>query len=610
MNRTTLAVLFGVPAFCLLGAVAACASILGFEDLRTPGDAASSGVSVMAEGGITPVDASATSETSDDSADSSPPEGDAGCGPSQAITLDAIDAAGAVSASGVDSYSFSIAKTAVVVARVRTSASIADVEIAAGCDGSGAGLPTPTAAPDGVYTRGTLQPGTDYLRIAWGSTVATSTPYTFDVMNETLAANTCAKAAPLTTAAPITGNTFEGPDTSSGCPPVPVYGQLFYSVTIPANAAWEVTGTPGGAWTIVLEVLTACTSTTCALPTAVSPTAGAPANLELNNTSAAANTFLIGVSASAGDGASGGGAFTISAQALSKCPTESASCDVGSGVVGLCCGGICEPLGVQNSCGATCAASCSLAYEVCTAGACACPSSLPNSCPPSCVDTSSDPNNCGHCNTHCTTTDPHAVGVECSSGECRPVCATSYPSDCSGVCTNLHDDNNNCGTCGTKCTGGRTCSSKSCQCLSAADPDDCGGASCTNLKTDNNNCGKCGLECSKVNPNATGTCNGSGECTLVCNAGYKSCTAGKPCVDVMGTDDANCGNCNTPCATSNPMMTAACTAGTCVVSCQAKYTCPNACTDKETDVNNCGTCGHQCPTPEGGVAACDAGVCQ
>jgi hypothetical protein len=373
-----------------------------------------------------------------------------------------------------------------------------------------------------------------------------------------------------------------------------------------------VTGTPGGSWTMVLEVMASCSSTTCAVPTALSPSPGAAATVELDNTTSASKTFLVGASASPGDGASGGGAFTLSAQALSRCPTEGASCSANGADAGLCCGGICEPQGVGNSCGAACGTACPLTYEACTAGKCACPTSLASSCPPACVDTSSDPDNCGKCNAKCTTSDPHAVGVQCDDGTCKPLCNSSYPTTCSGTCTNLKNDSNNCGSCGTKCTGGRTCVSKSCDCTSAADPDDCGGASCTNLKTDNDNCGKCGVVCSKVDPNATGTCNGSGACALVCNAGYKMCTAGQPCVHVLGTDVDNCGDCGVKCTTPNAMETAACSAGTCVTTCKAAYVCPgNVCTNKQTDVNNCGTCGNVCPAPDGGTtASCVAGVCQ
>jgi hypothetical protein len=130
------------------------------------------------------------------------------------------------------------------------------------------------------------------------------------------------------------------------------------------------------------------------------------------------------------------------------------------------------------------------------------------------------------------------------------------------------------------------------------------------LQTDNNNCGQCGVVCSKVDPNATGTCNGSGACALVCNTGYKMCAPNKPCVHVLGNDNNNCGDCGVKCTTADPTMTAACMAGTCVTMCKPADTCPgNVCTNMQTDVNNCGGCGHVCPTPEAGMAVCVMGMC-
>ena len=595
----------------------ACADVLGLQDLQEGHDAQAPSPIVSADGAV-PANADAAAGQSDGNDDASTPASepdasgdDSGSCTPQSIALDAVGAKGAVSASRVETYAFTIASPEVIVARVRTGTWNAEVAVGSACDGTGSGLPAPSSAPDGSYTRGALQPGTYYLRVAWDKAVPPSTPYTFDVMSETLATNACTSPTVLTTATSLNGNTFEGSDLTSGCPAVPVYGQLFYSVTVPANAGWEVTATPGN-WTMVLEALTSCTTPSCAVPSSVSPSAGAAATIELNNTTAASKTFVIGVSANARDGASGGGAFTLAAQALSRCPTEGATCNTSSGTTGLCCSGICEPQGTQNSCGTTCGTACPLTYEVCAKGGCACPSTLATSCPPACVDTTSDPNNCGKCNAHCATSDPHAVGVTCNKGACAPLCNSSYPTNCSGACTNLKDDNNNCGECGTRCTGGRTCASKSCVCTNPADPDDCGGASCTNLKTDNNNCGKCGVACSKVDPNATGTCDGTGHCALVCKAGYKMCTAGQPCVHVLGNDNSNCGDCGVKCATTDPTQTASCQAGTCVTSCKPQDTCPGgACTDRQSDPNNCGTCGNVCPVPDGGaVASCVKGVCQ
>jgi hypothetical protein len=220
VSRFAIALLLGAPAVCFLGTIAACSSILGFEELQTSIDASapldSAVVTVVADG-AEPVDAS-VAVPPDASDDSSPPteaDGDAGCGPSEALTLDAVNAKGAVSAAHVDSYMFAIAKPENVVVRVRTGALSAEVEVAATCDGNVAALPPLTPAPDGVYTRGNLPHGTYFLHIAWDATVTANAPYTFDVMSETLAANTCAMATALTPGSPVNGNTFTGADVST-----------------------------------------------------------------------------------------------------------------------------------------------------------------------------------------------------------------------------------------------------------------------------------------------------------------------------------------------------------------------------------------------------------
>jgi hypothetical protein len=100
-----------------------------------------------------------------------------------------------------------------------------------------------------------------------------------------------------------------------------------------------------------------------------------------------------------------------------------------------------------------------------------------------------------------------------------------------------------------------------------------------------------------------------------CNPGFTDCdgSVANGCETATGTDTTNCGTCGHICNVPNAVP--ACTGGICTVGgCNAGYTdCNNTPADgcevhTGADVNNCGTCGHQCSVLHGS-AACNMGIC-
>jgi len=81
-----------------------------------------------------------------------------------------------------------------------------------------------------------------------------------------------------------------------------------------------------------------------------------------------------------------------------------------------------------------------------------------------------------------------------------------------------------------------------------------------------------------------------------CSSGTVACNGG--CVNVTGSDSANCGACNNACTGGT-----VCSNGQCCPSGQAA--CNGVCTDVATDEANCGACG----TPCGAGLVCVAGAC-
>jgi len=132
-----------------------------------------------------------------------------------------------------------------------------------------------------------------------------------------------------------------------------------------------------------------------------------------------------------------------------------------------------------------------------------------------------------------------------------------------------------------------------------------------NLNTSASNCGACGNVCTSAN--ATSGCSG-GQCTIVsCNTGWGNCDGqvSNGCETNLFSSTNNCGACGRACSLAH--ATAACSAGTCIISsCNTGWgncngNSADGCeTDLLTSTNNCGSCGCVCPSGK----TCVNGVCQ
>jgi hypothetical protein len=192
---------------------------------------------------------------------------------------------------------------------------------------------------------------------------------------------------------------------------------------------------------------------------------------------------------------------------------------------------------------------------------------------------------------------------------------------CSNACVNTGDNTGNCGMCGEVCSS-ENITTVACAAGVCSGACNTGYADCNSNKqtdgcetdvagTDVMNCGGCGTTCSTAN--ITATCTG-GVCDGACTAGYADCNSNKQtdgCETDIETSSTSCGACGTACSASH-MATVTCGAGMCNGTCAAGYADCNA--NKETDgcetaietnVSDCGSCGHVCPAGD----TCVAGVC-
>ena len=188
-------------------------------------------------------------------------------------------------------------------------------------------------------------------------------------------------------------------------------------------------------------------------------------------------------------------------------------------------------------------------------------------CNGSCVDPNTDHDNCGTCAVAC------GASEVCYLGQCNPTCPDGT-TQCGGGCTDLQSDPNHCGDCTAVDAGSVVCDSNQVcnlgQCAASCDATlvSCQGR-CIDPMTNPIFCGA-SASCTLVDGGTPGTtcapgqvCSG-GVCRNGCDVGQTRCSDSL-CHNLM-TEDANCGWCDSQCASDKQCISGVCTCivpGTC-----------------------------------------------
>ncbi len=233
--------------------------------------------------------------------------------------------------------------------------------------------------------------------------------------------------------------------------------------------------------------------------------------------------------------------------------------------------------------------------------------------------------------------DSNICGPTDSTGRRKCECSPAQVA-CGGKCvdpaTAYQADKNNCGACGTRCTGGKVCCKGAC----VAPQQSCNGVCCTGTQICySNSCCEpgtietlCAGHCGETISN---NCGGSVTCPACCVPDSDETT----CASLCGTQTNNCdqsvdcGPCcagtDGDCLSNSDCCSDVCVEGTCAAGpvingqlcddnadCLSETCCGSQCVDPATfqsDVDNCGQCGTECPgtNSECATVACNSGVC-
>lgn len=283
------------------------------------------------------------------------------------------------------------------------------------------------------------------------------------------------------------------------------------------------------------------------------------------------------------------------------------------------CAGQCGPVKSRQTCGKT--VDC---------GSCACPTPCG-----ACFTCQAGPNTPGAC-----VPDPEQVGEPCGSP--GQVCASDGACACTAASCPACEECGGDGVC-TGCSGccdGETCvaacpgccdTSGTCQagdsdtacgqtggvCLRCTEPETCGGGQeagvcgCTPTT-----CAAAGKDCGQI-PDGCGAMLACGSCggdtpiciSNVCTActSHAQCGADAVCCDGACFSGVCCGDgqCDDPVAPDCKQHECTCASNSDEACSSGTACCAAGCVDLQTDLANCGECGHACPANN----LCLAGVC-
>ena len=241
----------------------------------------------------------------------------------------------------------------------------------------------------------------------------------------------------------------------------------------------------------------------------------------------------------------------------------------------------------------------------------------------SCNSAGTDCGNCVNNDTTCSNTGTTGYKQTCDKGAWGTAnkCTNSYScnsagTDC-GVCINNNTTCSNTGTTGyertcnngawgteNKCTNSYSCNDNSCgDCIN-------GNKQCSGTSTQTCGSGQWGpTSACPVPSHGSATCSG-GNCGISCDSGY--CESGTNCVNKQ-TDMDNCGTCGNLCNTSkvSHSTNVTCSSGNCIAtSCDTGYHVYDG-TCEPNDNTNCGSHNNPCSTTlDHATATCsNSGIC-